>query len=888
MRLPTWILARLVGTPAAQAIVGDVWESCPDAGLARYREIWRVVLSMFRGRVHKEGAGVGLPVRTVGSGSPRPPRSSRRAPGAAALGDIRFAVRIFRSHPVSTGVAIVSLALGIGANTAIFSLLDNILLRPLPVARPGELITSPTVFSFPDYDDLAAASRDELVGLAAWSTTSRPYSVADDTGAWPALTELTTGNFFELLELRPSAGRLLVAADDTQAAPVAVLSHRLWQTAFAADPDIAGHEVRVNGVPATVVGVAPPGFRGTRVNRSVDLWMPLSLHTQLATGSRARLQFENRGSQWLRIMGRLQSGVSLDQAESALLATAARLLEEQPSPYLEDFQEISFATTAAVPRADDVRRFMTLLLGMVGAALLVACTNVANVLLTRTAERRREIGLRMALGAPRSRLIRQLFTESVLLSVIGGLVALLFARWTLASVSLLQIPGRIVLGDVPTELNLTTLGFAMAIAFGCSLLFGVGPAIAGTRPDVARSTRAVGQRRWNAPATLAAMQVGLTLALVFGGGLFLRSLSTALDVPLGFDPEGVYVATIDLGVGGYAPGAADEFRRASLASIEALPNIERAAWAIFVPVQSGMRMESFRVVGHEMRDGDPTDVGLNYVSTGFFETLDMTVRGRAFDATDGSGGPPVVIVNETFARTFWSDGSAIGQRIILPGPEGALEMEIVGIAADTKTRELREDPAPYIYLPIEQWSWLIGSDGMKLAVRENPGAVGTIDAVRQRVTALDPALPVTSLRTLDAQIFDQAMPQRVGALLLGMFGLMALVLAAVGVYGVISAAMARRVREISIRRAVGAHNSDVVRFVLWRGLLPALAGLPLGWFMAFGVSRLIGGFLPGLSPSDPATLTVATLLVFTVSLLACVPPALRAARRDPATALRAE
>ena len=562
-----------------------------------------------------------------------------------------------------------------------------------------------------------------------------------------------------------------------------------------------------------------------------------------------------------------------------------------PSPYLEDFTEVQTAESAAVPRADEVSRFLTLMLTMVGAALLVACANVANVLLTRTAERRRELGLRMALGAPRSRLVRQLLTESLLLGAAGGLVALVFARWTLASVRLLEIPGRILLADVPLHLNTATLGFTSLAALVCTIAFGVGPAIVGTRPDAARLSHGptVDRRGWTGPTALATVQVALTLALVFSGGLFVRSLGTALDVRLGFEPRDVFVSDLDLGVAGYDAEAAADFRRTARASIESIPEVESAAWGLFVPVQRGMRMESFRVVGHDLRDEDPTDVALNYVSPGYFDTLGIDLlAGRPFDDADANGGTPSVIVNETLASHFWTEGSAVGNRLNFPGPEGVLELEIVGVVADTKRRALREDPSPYIYLPLDQWTWLIGADQVRLAWREAAGAGATIDTVRARIAALDPGLPMPGLRSLDAQLFDQAMPQRVGATLLGMFAGMALLLAAVGVYGVIAAAMASRVREIGIRRAVGARAGDVAVMTLRRGLVPVLIGVPMGWILALGVSRLIASFLPGLSPTDPATMATATLVVVITATVACLPPALRVARRDPALVLRAD
>ncbi|NKB86999.1 MAG: FtsX-like permease family protein [Acidobacteria bacterium] len=887
MRVATWCLARLVGTPAASAIAGDLAESGPADQWKLWAETWGIVLRLGTERVR----GQRFERPSGASAGNRPPRKKPSSVGGALLGDVRFAFRVFRSHPVTTGVAVLSLALGIGANTAIFSLLDAIVLRPLPAPRPAELVTSRTVFSFPDYEDLAAASTDELTGLAAWSASSRPYSLASADGAWPVLTELATGNFFDVLELRPGAGRLLREDDDARNVPVGVISHRLWEVAFDSDPAIIGTDVRVNGVPITVVGVGPAGFRGTRLNRSVDLWVPLTLHEQLAPGSRARIRFDDRNSQWLRIMGRTRPGVSVERTEATMLASAQRMLALEPSPYLDDFVEVGSAADAALPRADEVHQFMNLLLAMVGIALLVACTNVANVLLTRTTERHQELSLRMALGAPRTRLIRQLVTESLLLSLMGGVAALLFARWTLGAVAGLQIPGRIVLGEVAPTLNTTTLVVTMLIALGCALLFGVGPALAGTRPAVARlsggSTR-IG-RRWSAPSVLATIQVGLTLALVFGGGLFVRSLTTVLDVDLGLDPTGVYVSSLDVGVLGYDAEAAGVFRGEAVAQLESIPSIERAAWALFVPVQNGMRMDDFRVVGHEFTDADPGSVALNYVSPGFFETLGIRLRsGRSFAAGDRDGTQLVVVVNETFADHFWPGGTAVGERVLFPGRGGIVELEIVGVSADTKTRGLREEAAPYMYVPVDQWGWLIGADQLRLAWREAPDSVASVDTVRERLAELDPALPVPGIRSLDAQIFDQAMPQRVGAVLLGTFAGMALLLAAVGVYGVIAAAMASRVREIGIRRAVGAHGRDVGLLVLRRGLLPVLVGLPLGWFLAFLVSRLVAGFLPGLSPTDPATLVAATAVMFVVALIACVPSALQAARRDPALVLRTD
>ena len=893
-----WLLRRVISDQAAAAIEGDLLEA--DSGaprglgaeMRRTTHLLRITAALWRENRRARRGGLQRWLR----GPSRDPlldpsggESPRERIGLFLIQDLRFAMRLLLARPTFTAMAVVSLALGIGANTAIFSILDAVLLRPLPVPQPERLVSTGTaVISYPDYLDFRDRSSDVFEELAAWETTSSQKSLRGPNGVELVSAQLVTGNYFAALGAVPLLGRTLTPEDDDLARATAVISGRLWRRSFAADPGVVGTEIAVNGVPATIVGVAGADFVGHRLNRLIDLWMPLQLHPVLATGSRTRMRLEDRRVQWIRSMGRLREGVSAEQARASLNATVVALIEEYPSTYLTEFKELVPATRWAVPRRDEVQSFLRLLTGMVGFALLVACANVANLMLGRAVERRLEIGVRMALGAPRHRLLRQLLVESSVLSLLGGAVGLLFAYWTVGAIGALQLPGRITLRELELGLDPVVLGFTFAVAVATGILFGLAPALAATRPDPATvisnsAGRSTGSTRL--PDVLIAAQVALTLALLVGGGLFARSLRTALDVDLGFDPSGIAVASIDLGVAGYDEAGSSAFYRQALPAIVSVPEVESAAWAVYIPVASGSSMESFLLQG--MAIDEINDVSLNHVSQGYFETLRQPiVQGRPFRASDDEGTPGVVIVNETMASTFWPDGKALGSRILMPGENGPATLEVVGVAADTKILRLREEPRPYLYRPLQQWTWLIGANRMRLAARTTGPPQAALASLRLTLQRLDPNLPISNLRPLDAQLYDLIMPQRVGAFLLGLFALLALALAGVGIYGVVANAVTQRVREIGIRRALGATGPEVVRLLLTKGLLPVALGLPVGVLLAVSGTGLIASFLPGLSPTDPLTFAGTAALLLGVALLACYLPARRAARLDPARALR--
>jgi predicted permease len=797
-------------------------------------------------------------------------------------GDVRYAARLLRRSPAFTTIAILCLALGIGANTAIFTLVDAALLRSLPVADPGRLVVVQSLdprglggssFSYPQFADLrehAGAVADTF----AYASIDLNLSAGDLTDAPKGL--LVSDNYFAVLGVQPAIGRGFAPSDEA----VAVLSYRFWQTRFRGDASVVSRTVGLNGLPFTVIGVAPPRFFGVEVGSAPDMFVPLGMCDRLLPGA-PRLPRPNNF--WLNVMARLGPGVTLSQAAAYTDAVYHRGISEQASGMranlvrMLEARRIVFRPGAKGMHSvgEQLGTPLVVLMTVVSLVLLIACANVANLLLARAAARRREIALRLALGAGRVRLVRQFLTESLALSTAGGALGVLFALW-----SSRVLTGFFANRVLDIALDARVLGFALAASVLTGLLFGVAPALRGSRPDLTAALKGDGSRdapdqRVRLGRFLVSSQVAVSLLLLIGAGLFIRTLGNLRAIDPGFRSDHVLLAALNPGLSRYSPDRTRTFYDALLDRVSRLPGVQSASLAD-APLLSGMYIDGLSVEGGEQA----AETSLRLVGPRFFETMGITVRvGRDFSPGDRSGSPAVAIINETIARKYFAGVNPIGRHV---GLGGTPEMEIVGVIADTKYRGLREPVPNTLYLPIDQAP---SGPSRTLHVRTlaDPGGMAT--AVREQVRAIDQKLPVKM--SLFADLVDENLAQeRLMATMSGFFGGVALLLTSLGLYGVIAYGAQRRTREIGIRMSLGANRAAVVWMVLGECLVLVGLGVAAGGLASLWLSRLVSRQLFGVAPGDPATIVSAISFLIAVATLAAYLPARRASRVDPMIALR--
>ena len=806
------------------------------------------------------------------------------------MSDVRYALRTLARSPGFTAAALTLLALGIGFNTAAFSLVDAVLLRTLPqVARPKELVSIEErqyrVFSYASYRDL----RDDRAfsGVAAWGR--RPMGLASSDGpAERVRGVVASANYFDVLGVRPEQGRFFLPAEEDSGEAVVVLTHGLWQRRFGGSRETVGGTISINGAPFTVVGVAPPGFRGAGFGEPPDLWIPVSAWPRVATGAFARLDYHRRSWGWMSIFGRLAPGVGTAEANAALRLAASRELSQYPTDTPKDYRieahPLSRAAAGAGDSADPAR-LLGLLLGAVGVALLIACANLANLLIARGIARRREMAVRVAIGASRGRLVRQMLAESLVLALSGGVLGLLVASWSLTLVSRVPLPGDLTIAAFAPTLDARVLAFTTALSILTGVLFGLVPSLQASRVAVlpALKDEVAGGRRALLRGSLVSVQVALCLLLLSGAGLLVRSLRNLLAADVGFEPKGVALAFVNLGPARYDAARAWSFASEASARVAGLPGVRSAAWAGTLPLSGDEDNESVEL------PGQPKDqrqvVRANAVGPRYFKTLGLPIAaGREFDATDTPEGPKVVVVNEAAARKFWPGQSALGKRLVIYGAERT----VVGVCRDSLFGSWNENSVPQVTTPIQQ----LGGDGvlstMALAVRASGDPRALLSPIRSELVRLDGNLPVFGLQTLEDVMAGELVPQRFGSGLLSLFAALSLVLATVGVYAVVSAAVAARRREMGVRMALGAQPRQLSGLVLRQTAAPLAAGLAAGLPLALGAARLLSRFLYGLSPGDVPTFAGAVLLLALAGLAAAALPARRAARVDPVEALRNE
>jgi len=796
--------------------------------------------------------------------------------------DLRFAWRSLWKHPSLTLIAVAALALGIGANTAIFSVVQAVLLKPLPFPDPERVIRLIDVA--PDRLRAGATSPPDF---ADWREQNRVFSHLAAIGI--ENVNLTgegeperlyagkvSGDFFGALGMKPLLGRPLLPAEDVVGGPnVAVLSTRLWQRRFGGDPGIVGRRLMLNGEPTLVVGVMPAALD---LPKGAELWQPLRL----------TISEDQRGGHYLRVLGRLAPGVSLARAQTEMSGIAARLGKAHPDTNTDWGIRLAPLQETLV---ENIRPALFVLLGAVGLVLLIACANVANLLLSRLAAREREVAVRTALGAGRGRLIRQFLTESTLLSLAGGLLGTLLAA--VGTPLLLALFGDRIPRAQEVGVDATVFAFTLGLSLLTGLLFGLLPALHASSPDLQSTLRdgakGAGDRRGRRTrSSLVFAEVSLAIILLVSAGLLLRSLRELQSVQPGFRPDHALSVQVALPDGTYGSEEKQSaFYRALLPRLAALPGVQHAAAGFPLPLSGNRYRLAFQAEGQPAEVTQLPRANMAFVSPDYFVTLGIPLRqGRVFDGRDGLGGDKVGLVNRSLADSIWPGQNAIGKRFTfdVPANSDSNWFRVVGVVGDVRHLELKEESGNQAYLPLFQSP----SDEAALVIRTTGNPAGLATAVARAVREIDPGLPVAGVKTLDALLYDSVAEPRAQTFLLSLLAALALALSAVGVYGVLSYSVAERTREIGLRMALGAGAGQILRQLLREGLGIVLAGTAAGLLGALFLARVLGSLLYGVSTHDPLTFVGVPLVLLAVALFATWLPARRATKVEPVVALRYE
>jgi putative ABC transport system permease protein len=817
--------------------------------------------------------------------------------------DLRYGARMLLKNPGFALVAVVTLALGIGANTAIFSVVDKLLVRSLAVKDPGRLVLINSVsvkpyfvsnaFSYPNFSDYRAQNQ-VFSDLLAFAET--PLELKNNDRIERVSGEYVSGNYFDALGVRAARGRTFSPEEDrapgTQ--PVVVVSDGFWRRRFGADPSLIGRTITLNNIPLTVIGVAPPSFNGMILEEPAEVWVPVLMHPQLAQSK----FIENRKDGFLLMMGRIKEGVSHAQAESGLDAVAQQVKEANTPPGV---------TTKGLPFSEQHIKFepgglgisglrnrfsepLKLLMAVVGLVLLIACANVAGLSLARGVARRKEMAIRLALGAGRWRVARQLLTESLLLACASAAAGLLLAPWLVALLVKTQSrlgAAQALFGDT---VDLRALAFTTLSTLLAAIIFGVAPAWQGARADLIPALKEEGgvsgqrERRLGFRSLLVVAQLALAIVVLAGAGLCVRSLRNLLAIDPGYQTDSVLVAPLDLDETKYDKARGSALQRQFLERLSALPGVESVSYGLVMPLSGSRYMASVSIDGRQPLPDEQMAFDVNDVGPRYHETMGIgIVAGRGFTEQDRAGAPGVVIINETMARRFFPGENPLGK--ILRRGHGAPPLEIIGVARDIKHHDLTETPNPHFDLPALQQGY---NGYTNFIARVKGSAANLIPSVRGEILTLDPTLQTDGVAPMSSQIGSALSALRLASTLIGAFGLVALLLAGIGLYGVMAWAVSRRTREIGVRMALGAGRGDVLRLMLKQGLLLTGLGLALGSAAALTLTRLIKTMLYGVGATDPLTFVATALLLAGVGLLACWIPARRATKVDPMVALRHE
>ncbi len=810
---------------------------------------------------------------------------------AAWRQDLTYAFRRLSKSPGFAIASVVSIGLGIAANATIFSMVSTFLLRPAPVGDPSTLVTLYTTeraeccnntLSWPLITDLRDQARS-FSGVAAYYTFM-PASIGGKGEPERVWGQPATTNFFDVLQLRMALGRGFSSGEERL--PVIVLGHRLWHRRFGADPGVVGKAITLSGRPFTVVGVAPPSFRGLDLGLDPEFWVPLGNIDQLLPRT---ANFQSRNYNWLSVAARLKSGFTRAQSMSELSLLAQRLAKAYPEAEKDRGFRLEPAGSLVPRFRSTVMTFLGGLTIVVLLVLCIACANVANLLLSQASGRQREMAVRRALGATRGQLMRQMFTESALLALGGGIFGVVVSLWATQSLSAFRLPVPVPV-DLTVGVDWSVVLYTFVLSAGSALLFGLAPAWAASGPILSSALKGEDMlarpgRRWSLRNLLVISQIAMSLVLLCATGLFLRSLQSASGIDVGFRSRGILMMAVDPQIHGYTAGRTTQFLTQVRQRVSALPGVTAAAWTDLAPLSMGGRRDPFHVEGRPKSAGPEPGVDLYMVTPGYFETLGIPrVAGRDF-GSDSAAAAKVAVVNQAFAQRLFQNENPIGQRVT----GGRVTYEIIGVVENTKSRTLSEDLAPILDRSVVQEMGREPSFmGYSLLVRSQGDSGALASAVRREIGALDPTMAIFSAETMEEHLRNALFLPRLAGALFGVFGFAGLLLAAVGLYGVMSYSVSLRRREIGIRLALGAQIGEVQRLIVRQGMMLTSIAVALGLAAAWAAAKLCTALLYGVRPHDLATFATVPLFLAAVAFLACWIPSRRAARVDPLTALRYE
>ncbi|HEV2489634.1 MAG TPA: ABC transporter permease [Candidatus Acidoferrales bacterium] len=806
--------------------------------------------------------------------------------------DIRYGFRILSKAPAFTVIAILTLALGIGANSTVFSWINATLLTPIPgMPHPSEVVSivrgaqgDVESISYADFKDLRDRNHS-FSGMTAFGLW--PMSLTGQGKPIRVWGTVVSASYFDVLGVRPLIGRGFLPSEDAapNGAPIAVISYRLWQGHFAGDPSIVGKTVHINTHPFTIVGVAPPVFQGSYSGLRTELWVPVVMIPELDPTAGSMLN--DRGSSFLNVDGRLLPGVDRLQAQGEMNSIAQEIARQFPDSHKGKFQMTLYPLWRA-PNGGNAffSILLPMLMALAGVVLLLACANIANLLLARSVSRQKEIAVRLSLGASRFRLVRQLLVENLIMALFGGALALLVTLWTarrfMDFAPSSNLPVYIL---VPVDRTVILATLLISVVTCC--LFGILPALRASALNPVSILKdesggiAGGRRKAWLSNSLAVAQISLSLLLLVSAGLFIRSFRAEQSFDIGFNPKNVLLETFDLYPSGYTEATGIAFDQQVLEKVRSLPGVESSSFANWTPLGFSNSSDGFLPEGYVPGPHEVVDAGINIVSPGYFATTQIPLlRGRDFSPSDSTTSQKVVIINDTLANRYWHNQEAVGKRMKIQGDWAT----VIGIARTSEYSDLKEKPKPFIYLPLYQFY----SSDVILHVRTASAPLASASSVTDAIHQLNADLPVYDISTLEARTKTATFVQHMAGTFVGAFGVLALALAAVGIYGLIAYGTRQRTHEIGIRMALGARPGDVLRLILGQGMWLTGMGLVIGILASLGLARLMSSLLFGVGASDPLTYISVTILLAFVALLACYIPARRAMRTDPMVALRHE